>query len=125
LLDDTAHPAPLTEAIQDYVGRSHHSDHADHFAQMAAEGTPSEQTLAFSVLLHLAENDELDDDVGTTVQQTVTDGWDESAQVSALLRAIGYTKIEGYDSQVRQHLENGSTEDVKAAARYAADRLGL
>lgn len=126
LLDDpSVHPAPLTEAIRDYVGHRRHSDHADHFVQMAAEGTPSERTLAFSVLLHLTENNELDANVRTTVQQAVTDGWDDSAQASSLLRAIGYTKIEGYDPQIRQHLENGSNEDVKAAARYAADRLGL
>ncbi len=126
LLDDAgAHAAPLTEAIQNYLGRRRHSDHVDHFVQMGAEDTSAERKLAFGVLLHLAENDELDDDVRTTVQQAVTQGWGESAQTSALLWAIGYTKMEGYNEQVRQHVENGSTEDVKTAARYAADRLGL
>jgi len=33
--------------------------------------------------------------------------------------------MEGYAAQVRQHLEDGRTADVKAAAQYAANRLGL
>ena len=125
VLDEGGHSAPVAEAIRDYVGGGAHGGQANWYAEKAAAGTASERKLAFAILLHLANTDELDESAQTVVQTAIQDGWDDPVQSASLLWAIGYTQMEGYAAQVRQHLEDGRTADVKAAAQYAANRLGL
>lgn len=125
LLEETPQPDPLTEAIQSYVGQSRHSEHADHYVQLTEAGSSSEKKLAFAVLLHLAENDDLDQPVRQSVEEALAQGWTEADRTAPLLWAIGYTEAEGYADQVREHLKDGHGSDVREAAQYAADRLEL
>ena len=125
MLERAPHPAPLTDALQAYLGRSRHAEHASHFVEMTRGDSAAERKLGYAVLVHLSGNDELDAATRRTVRQALEAGWEAPARASALLRAIGYTQVEGYADQVRSHLTDDTPEDVRSAARYAARRLGL
>lgn len=125
LVHTAPHPAPIGETIQWYIGRSHHIERVSSFAEMARTGSSGEKKLAYGVLLQLAEDDDLESEVRTQIDQALEDGWSESGRTAPLLWAIGYTKVEGYADQVRERLEGDHGPTVRTAAEYAARRLGL
>lgn len=113
-------PGPVEEAVRGYVGDEARAENVDRFVQRADTGSRAEKRLAYAVLLRLVENDDR-----KRARQAVADGWSNPTRTAPLLWAIGFTETEGYADQVRQHLGDDTSPDVRKAAQYAADRLGL
>lgn len=124
LVESLPHPDAVEGAIRDYVGEGQRARALDHFVDLADTGSRAEKRLAYAILLQLAENDWMEE-AATTAQQTVDRGWNAPERTAPLLWAIGFTEAEGYAEQIRRHLGDGTASDVREAARYAADRLGL
>jgi putative membrane-bound dehydrogenase-like protein len=124
LLGAPSVPAPLAAVIQDYASDDDHAAHIGHITELARATAAPEQKLGYAVLLHLARNEDLDEAPRTTAQTAVAEGWSANDHAAALLWAIGFTQHEDYADAVRQHLD-ADADAVAAAARYAAERLGL
>jgi len=115
--------AALAKSLRDgFVQDERHARGIGYFVKLADSDVPANSELAYSVLLHLAENKGTARRAKTTAEKAIDAGW-KSARLASLLRAVGDTKAEGYTSQVHDYV-NDTHADVAAAAAYAAAELG-
>lgn len=124
LIDRWALASPVERAVRAYVSDGARADGLSTYETLAENGTAADQTLAYAVLLQLAQNDYLDE-AAERANDAVEDGWETPGRRAPLLRAIGFTQTEGYADEIRRSLTDDEHPEVQDAARYAATRLDL
>jgi HEAT repeat protein len=125
LIADAPLPTPIAEAVREYAQEEDHAAHVAHFTMLARSDSAPNRKLAYTVLLHLAGNDEMDEQPRSVAREMIADGWSEDRRTASLLWAIGFTQHDDYANEVRQHLDADGDPAIHEAARYAAKRLGL
>lgn len=117
-------PDGLSGAWEDFARDPRVGRNVDYFSRLAAAGSAEQRTLAYAVLASTASGRVSDRNARGAAARAVETGWTTADGTLALLVAINRLKLDGYNEQVR-NLLNNSHPEVAAAARTAAKTLRL
>jgi len=114
--------AELNAVWEEFVRDARHAQNVAYFVELATSDGAARRELAYGVLVRLANGKGKEG--RTTASQAVERAWSQADSLVPLLRAVGRTREFAYAFQVGT-LAKDARPDVKKAAAFAADQLGL
>jgi len=116
--------ADLAGAWLDYARDGRHNRDVGTFARLAEGPDPGKGVLGYGVLIQVEQNAKAPEASRLDARKAIERAWDRPESATRLLRAVGLARAKGYAPKVGPLLAGGPSE-VRHAAEFAANRLGI
>jgi putative heme-binding domain-containing protein len=125
IMDEKAPSSDLSAEIDSFLQHGQTGKRRVTLSSIIAKSdSPAERELCYAAILGIVRDPAAGKTARANATKAIAKAWDDSANATAVLRAIARMKADTFADDVRSHLASSNT-DIAKAARDAAAALGL